>query len=340
MPEKLDEKRYLSLRYKLLIPLMSLGVLMFVFGYYGAREYLRNTIYKIMDEEVASITEFVSNCMDEDQLQSLTTALSGQDFSANWTDSMTDSRYWDQQYCLESVDDFNPRAELYTYYAVNDTTLANGLDQLTTLDPEYSYVFGETFTAADEEDMAYLLQGLKETTRYPELKYDEDYQVYYYAVVTPLRNSSDQIIGGLVTYLDAGNVVESLQVLSNYLIVIFVAAFIVISLLVLGITRNAMSELVDLQSTSKRVADGDYAPIALKSHSLEDEVTKLTGLFNIMLDKVREREQTLKAQVAELKIQIDMKKRSDDVKQIVESDFFKDLQQKAAQVRKQRDEKE
>lgn len=332
-------KRYLSLRYKLLIPLMGLGIIMFIMGYIGAREYLRSTIYKIMDEEVNSIREFVTACMDIDELRSLTIEVKG-DFSENWPDSMTDDRYWNQQECLVKVSDYNPRAELYTYYAVNENTLANGLDQYATLYPDESYVFGETFTAADDEDFTYLLQGLQETTRYPDLKFDDESQIYYYAVVAPLRNSKNEVVGGLAIYLDAGSVVESLQILSNYLIAIFTVLFIVVAALVLGITRNVTSELVALQSTSKRVAEGDYSPIPLKIHRFNDEVSTLGELFNTMLDKIRQREQTLQTQVEELKIQIDMEKRSKDVKDIVESEFFQDLKQKAAQVRKQREQKE
>jgi len=332
-------KRYLSLRYKLLIPLMGLGLLMFVIGYFGAREYLRSTIYKIMDEEVDSIREFVTACMDVDELRALTIEVKG-DFSENWPDSMTDNRYWDQQECLVKVSDYNPRAELYTYYAVDENTLANGLDQWATLYPEESFVFGETFTANDDDDFDYLVRGLQETTQYPELKFDDESQIYYYAVVTPLRNSKNEVVGGLAIYLDAGNVVESLQILSKYLIAIFSVLFIVIAALVLGITRNVTSELVALQSTSKRVAEGDYTPITLRSHRFNDEVSTLGGLFNTMLDKVREREKTLQIQVEELKIQIDNKKRSEDVQQIVDSEFFQDLKQKAAEVRKQREQKE
>lgn len=339
MSTNVRTKPYLSLRYKLLIPLMSLGVLMFIMGYYGARAYLRDTIYRIMDEEVASITEFVADCMDENELQALTTELTG-DFSANWPASMTDPRYWEQQECLVRVADYNTRAELYTYYAVDDETLANGLDQWATLYPEESFVFGETFTAEDEEDMEYLLLGLQEKTNYPELKYDEDYEIYYYAVVIPLRNSRNEVIGGLVTYLDAGWTVESLQELSNYLLLIFFAIFIVVTVLVLYITRKTTSELAALKDASLRVAGGDYTPISLKPHTIEDEVSTLAGLFNTMLDKVREREETLQTEVEQLKVQIDMEKRQNDVKEIVESEFFQDLKQRASEVRKQRTKKE
>lgn len=339
MSEKTGTKRYLSLRYKLLIPLMSLGLLMFIMGYFGAREYLQNTIYKIMDEEVASIRDFVTACMDVDELQALTTEVKG-DFYENWPASMVDNRYWDQQECLVKVNDYNPRAELYTYYAVDENTLANGLDQWATLYPEESFVFGETFTAEEEEDFNYLLQGLQETTQYPELKFDDEAQIYYYAVVTPIRNSKNEVVGGLAIYLDAGGVVASLQLLSKYLIAIFSVLFIVVAALVLGITRSVTSELTALQSTSKRVAEGDYNPISLKQHTVNDEVSTLGELFNTMLGKVREREESLKVQVEELQFQIDNDKRSKDVKEIVESEFFQDLKQRAAEVRKQRAQKE
>jgi methyl-accepting chemotaxis protein len=334
-----QSKSYLSLRYKLLIPLMSLGVVMFIMGYYGARTYLRDTIYQIMDEEVTSITEFVAECMDEDELQALTTEVRG-DFSANWPASMTDPRYWEQQDCLVRVADYNSRAELYTYYAVDEETLANGLDQWATLFPDESYVFAETFIAEDEEDMQYLLQGLQEKTNYPELKYDEDYDVYYYAVAMPLRNSSNQVIGGLVTYLDAGWSVESLQELSNYLLVIFIAVFIVVTGLVLFITHKTTAELAALKDASLRVADGDYTPVTLKPHRINDEVSMLAQSFNTMLEKVREREETLQNEVEVLKIRIDMEKRTKDVKEVVETEFFQDLKKRAAAVRRQRSQKE
>jgi methyl-accepting chemotaxis protein len=340
MPQK--TKPYLSLRYKLLIPLMMLGAIMFVAGYFGAREYLRSTIYRIMGEEIDSIREYVVNCLDENELQALTSENIAYDESAGWPDGMTDPRYWRQQACLDSVYDFTDRAEIFTYYKVDENTLAYGIDQWATLVPEESYMLGEEiFTdGSEEDDYDDLVQGLSGIHYYDELKYEEVDDIYYYAVTSPLTNSNGVVIGGLSIYLDASWTVESLQEVSNYLVLIFSVIFIVIGVLVLGITRNVTSELVALQAKSKRVAEGDYAPIELRSHRFNDEVSTLGELFNTMLDKVRQREETLQTQVEELKIQIDLEKRNKDVKQIVESEFFQDLKQKAAEVRKQRTQKE
>ena len=48
-----------------------------------------------------------------------------------------------------------------------------------------------------------------------------------------------------------------------------------------------------------------------------------------MVDKVYQRRQTLRKQVKELKIEIDEVRRRKDVVDIVETDFFRDLQSKA-----------
>jgi hypothetical protein len=52
-----------------------------------------------------------------------------------------------------------------------------------------------------------------------------------------------------------------------------------------------------------------------------------------MVGKVAQREQKLKQQVAELQIMIDESKRQEQVQEIVDTDFFRDLQAKARTMR-------
>ena len=52
-----------------------------------------------------------------------------------------------------------------------------------------------------------------------------------------------------------------------------------------------------------------------------------------MADKVRQREQSLKRQVEALKIEIDETKRKKQVSEIADSDFFRELQAKARDMR-------
>lgn len=69
---------------------------------------------------------------------------------------------------------------------------------------------------------------------------------------------------------------------------------------------------------------------------IKDEISQLAHDFAIMVGKVYMREQALRRQVQELKIEIDESKRSHQVSEIVETDFFKDLQARANNMRVRR----
>lgn len=64
-----------------------------------------------------------------------------------------------------------------------------------------------------------------------------------------------------------------------------------------------------------------------------DELGQLARVFEKMAKEIQAREMELKRQVVELKIQIDQKKRETQVSEIVESDFFQGLREKAKQMR-------
>ena len=340
MSTQAKPKANLSLRVKVLLPLLTLITIIFILSYIGIKQYITVTINNLLDEETASVVDYVSNCIDVNTLASLIASDVQYDQSLGWPDGMTDERYWDTQICLEDIDSFNQRAELFTYYAVDDKTLAYGVDQWATIVPEESYPFREIVVQDVEDDYQAMLTGLTQTYHYPGLRYAEVDDVYYYATITPLKSSSGNSAGALVVYLDANWVTENLKRVSNILLSIFALIYALVALLIWAITRNATSQLTKLKSAASRVADGDYTPITLKPQAIDDEVSTLASLFNVMLDKVRGREEILKQKVVELEIQIDMKKRSKDVEEIVDTDFFRDLQERASTIRKRRDDKE
>ncbi len=65
-----------------------------------------------------------------------------------------------------------------------------------------------------------------------------------------------------------------------------------------------------------------------------DEIGQLARVFKKMAHEVYSREQRLKQQVRELRIEVDESKRKKQVKEIVETDFFQDLTLKAQALRK------
>ena len=71
----------------------------------------------------------------------------------------------------------------------------------------------------------------------------------------------------------------------------------------------------------------------LSKGRITDEIGTLANVFAIMVSKVYQREQTLRLQVEQLKIEIDQVKQQKQVSEIVETDFFKDLVEKANIIR-------
>lgn len=70
--------------------------------------------------------------------------------------------------------------------------------------------------------------------------------------------------------------------------------------------------------------------------SRSDELGQAARVFKQMASEVYTRTQSLKQQVRELRIEIDEVKRSQQVTEVVETDFFQDLQAAARKMRTQR----
>ena len=71
-----------------------------------------------------------------------------------------------------------------------------------------------------------------------------------------------------------------------------------------------------------------------------DELGQLAHVFRRMAREVYARTKSLQQQVDELRIQVDVIKRREQVTEIVESDFFQDLQAKARTMRKRHGDEE
>ncbi|MBE9137114.1 HAMP domain-containing protein [Nodosilinea sp. LEGE 07088] len=92
---------------------------------------------------------------------------------------------------------------------------------------------------------------------------------------------------------------------------------------VLGIARTA----ADIEAEKFEL--GQLGAIARRT----DEIGQLARVFDRMAQQVYSREQKLKQQVRDLRIEIDETKRKKQVKEIVETDFFQDLTAKAQVLR-------
>ena len=100
----------------------------------------------------------------------------------------------------------------------------------------------------------------------------------------------------------------------------------------------------------RHIATGDYgfvqgqvkqtqSTIIGATQSYQARAGAFLSVFFKMIDQVQEREENLKKQVQELKIQIDEVQRQRSVKELTETEFFEDLQATARKLREEREAK-
>ena len=128
-----------------------------------------------------------------------------------------------------------------------------------------------------------------------------------------------------------------LRVEELYILGVVTLFVLIIGLVVSGIfARRITGPVIVLTNVAEEVAGGDYANVSLLRSiiSRPDEMGSLAKVFNHMIEAVKQRETDLKRQVSELRIEIDHKKQKTELKKITGTDYFKELKQKAANLRR------
>jgi HAMP domain-containing protein len=117
------------------------------------------------------------------------------------------------------------------------------------------------------------------------------------------------------------------------LLVVAVLAFA----LSIGFSSLISRPINALVSGFKAVEGENYQAICLEGIvGRQDEFGRMARVFTRMADQVSERVQTLKNQVAYLRIEVDEAKRNIEVRQITETEYFQDLLKKASLLRGKR----
>lgn len=100
-----------------------------------------------------------------------------------------------------------------------------------------------------------------------------------------------------------------------------------------------MQQFAKVTSAAVAVEAGIYEPESLEEVAQRsDELGQLARVFQRMIGEVYSREQRLKQEVAELKIEIDQVKQDRQVAEITETEYFYQLREKARQLRASKNE--
>jgi len=114
-----------------------------------------------------------------------------------------------------------------------------------------------------------------------------------------------------------------------------VLVLIVATLIGLFLSGWIIRPIFAVSDTAAAIDDGRFelAPLD-KVTDRTDELGQLARVFKHMAEEVHAREQRLKREVQQVRIEIDETKRKQQVSEIVDSDFFVDLQAKARDIRR------
>ena len=94
----------------------------------------------------------------------------------------------------------------------------------------------------------------------------------------------------------------------------------------------------DMQKWVSQVAKGEYEqPAGAGTRYRDPTMATLAADFARMATQVRKREDALREEIAQLKIEIDETKRKKHVSEITESEFFQDIQARAKDLRQKRE---
>ncbi|MDD5167594.1 MAG: ECF transporter S component [Syntrophales bacterium] len=141
---------------------------------------------------------------------------------------------------------------------------------------------------------------------------------------------------GAITWAIMDDLVSHEALIENF----YMAGIVSVVLIVIGFlasvafVRRFTDPVMHLTRAAEEVEKGSYDVETLSLVSARrDELGQLSRVFQDMIRKVREREQHLRQQVEELQIRIDRDRQAKEVREIVETDYFRELKKKAKEFR-------
>lgn len=319
-----------SLRLKLLIGFTLVFSVVFAVAFYWFYQFGTQMALSRIEEDLRDTLRGAIAGVDGDEFETL--VLEGQPDETGVPGD--DPRYTRHQDWLMTVHRIEPRA-FNTYTFIRGPQEREVLwigDNYRVIRQDVATVFKESYIVGLD---SILLNGFEEET--VNMNYYTDDWGTWVSAYGPIENSKGEVVGGLGMDLKADYVRQVQDAIKGKVWVAFLIAYAALFILVFLISNGLTRPITALTAVAERVAEGDYEQdmSALHAGKLRDEVSTLAQVFEIMVGKVRAREESLKRQVQELRIEIDQTKKARHVQEIVDTDYFKDLQAAARKMRGQ-----
>ncbi|MBK8026528.1 MAG: HAMP domain-containing protein [Chloroflexi bacterium] len=323
---------FVSVRARLVIGLTLLFSIVFIGGFLVVYQFASARAMDRLAEDLRVLLEGTARGIDGDAFRSV--AQFGEANEAGYSD---DPRFWLIVDWLASIKSVDYRTGIYTF--AFSERLA-----------EYVYVASATARTAPEDDETARFQQVADfgIGDYPDFDALFTGASSEWLLLEPYEDEFGQWISGYEAILDeAGEPVGVLgidyraeyvasvqrQILDAAVpsfLIGFSIFFVVVYLISIPLTRPIKT----LTLAAERIGEGDYtAPLPPSGSYVQDEFSILADVFRVMVSKVQGREVELRKQVEELKIEIDEAKARAQVDEIVDTDFFASLQEKARHIR-------
>jgi len=186
----------------------------------------------------------------------------------------------------------------------------------------------ETARDAGEIEMAFLEQATRERQATSRLAGD------VLQVIAPITDARGKVTGATVVYLSTDHVQATIR--RNLAVAVAVTALVLAVGLVLSVilARRVTEPVTDLTNAAAAVEAGTFdLQILACASERRDELGRLARVFQRMAREVHAREQRLRQEVQKLRIEIDETKRTRQVAEITETEYFRQLQEKAQRLR-------
>ena len=255
---------------------------------------------------------------------------------ANADEFSDDPRYNRQMDWLDTVHAIEPRAWPYTYVGGTEPCEVIFIGDLyARYDTSKAATFKESYISSSG------CEGTLWTSLSQSIFKNEDFTPYtdkwgtWVSGYTPIVNDAGIKVGGIGVDFQATYVNEVQQAIRDRVFIAFAITYAVLFILVYLFSGAFSRPIVALTGVAEQIGEGDYEQDLknITRNRFPDEIDTLSSVFGIMLGKVDQREQTLRLQVEELRIMVDSGKRDEQVSEIVDSDFFQNLQDKAKAMR-------
>jgi hypothetical protein len=324
---------YFSLRWKILIGFTLIFSVVFAIAFYWFYQFATDAALTRIQDDLTSTLEGGATGVNTGELLAL--SREGQPNADNFTD---DPRFQTQLDWLDTIHKIEPRAWPYIYIPSNEAgEIIFVVDLFARHNPSRAAGFMEHY----QSKTGFILKGLEELTlRTVDGRFDiyTDKWGSWVSAYAPVKDKNGKIVAAIGIDFEAGYVNQVRQSILDRVALAFLLTYTSLFLLVLLFSGALTGPIVKLTHAANALGEGDYSQDFSKLKPVgrfSDEIVKLADVFTVMADKVRQREQTLKRQVEALKIEIDETKRKKQVSEIADSDFFKELQTKARDMRTQ-----